>query len=112
MYKIYHNPKCTKSREGLEFLKSKNVDFEVIEYLKNPLTEKELENLLMLLNLKPFDIVRTQEELYKTEFKNLKLSDAEWIKIMVQNPKLIQRPIVMKNHKAVLARPAGEIEKL
>ncbi len=112
MYKIYHNPKCTKSREGLEFLKSKNVDFEVIEYLKNPLTESELKNLLMLLNLKPFDIVRTQEELYKTEYKNLKLSDAEWIKIMVQNPKLIQRPIVVKNHKAVLARPAEEIEKL
>ena len=87
MYKIYHNPKCTKSREGLEFLKSKNVDFEVIEYLKNPLTESELKNLLMLLNLKPLDIVRTQEELYKTEYKNLKLSDAEWIKIMVQNQK-------------------------
>ena len=112
MYKIYHNPKCTKSREGLEFLKSKNVDFEVIEYLKNPLTESELKDLLMLLNLKPFDIVRTQEELYKTEYKNLNLSDAEWIKIMVQNPKLIQRPIVVKNHKAVLARPAEEIEKL
>jgi len=112
MYKIYHNPKCTKSREGLEFLKSKNVDFEVIEYLKNPLTESELKNLLMLLNLKPLDIVRTQEELYKTEYKNLKLSDAEWIKIMVQNPKLIQRPIVVKNHKAVVARPAENIDLL
>ena len=93
MYKIYHNPKCQKCREGIKYLEDKKFDFEVVEYMKDSLSENEIEKLLMLLNLKPFDIVRTQEDLAK-------------------KPKLIQRPIVVKNNKAVIDRPDEEIEKL
>ena len=112
MLKIYHNPRCKKSRAGLEYLQSKNVEFEVVEYLKNPLTEKEIRDLLNLLNKKPIEIVRTQEDIFKKEYKGLNLSDDEWIKILTNNPKLIQRPIVAKKHKAVIGQPPQNIDKV
>lgn len=112
MLKIYHNPRCKKSRAGLEYLQSKDVEFEVVEYLKNPLTEKEIRDLLNLLNKKPIEIVRTQEDIFKKEYKGLNLSDDEWIKILANNPKLIQRPIVAKKHKAVIGQPPQNIDIL
>ncbi|MCB2218958.1 MAG: arsenate reductase (glutaredoxin) [Bacteroidetes bacterium] len=112
MIKIYHNPRCRKSRAGLEYLKGKNVEFEVVEYLKNPLSEAELKDILVKLNKKPTEMIRTQEEVYKKQFKGKNFTNDEWIRIMTENPKLIQRPIVLKDYKAVWADPADEIDRL
>ncbi len=112
MIKIYHNPRCKKSRAGLAHLQEKKVDFEVIEYLKEPLTEKELKDLLVKLNKKPLDMIRTQEEIYKKQFKGKNFTDDEWIRIMVENPKLIKRPIVVKDYKAVWADPPENMDDL
>jgi len=112
MFTIYHNPRCKKSRAGLEFLQNKTKDFTVVEYLKNPLKEKDLKTLLMKLNKKPQEMVRTQEDYYKKELKGQQFNEDEWIKIMVENPKLIKRPIVVKENKAVWGDPAEEIDKL
>ena len=110
--KIYHNTRCKKSRAGLAYLQTKGVDFEVIEYLKNPLTEEQLKELLMLLDEKPVNIIRKQEAMYKAELKGKNFTDDEWVKIMVKNPKLIERPIVVNKHKAVLAQPPELIDTI
>lgn len=112
MYTIYHNARCKKSRAGLEYLKGKTSDFKVVEYLKNPITFNELKDLLMKLNKKPQEMIRTQEAVYKQNFKGKNFNDDEWIQIMVENPKLIKRPIVVKGNKAVLGDPAEEIGQL
>ena len=112
MLKIYHNPRCRKSRAGLEFLRSKNVDFTIVEYFKDLLSEDDLKRLLMKLHLKPTDIIRTQEEVYRKQFKGKNFTDEEWIKILVENPKLIQRPIIEKEHKAVIGDPVENIEEI
>lgn len=112
MYTVYHNPRCKKSRAGLQFMVDKGLTHEVREYLKEPLSEKELETLLMKLNKKPLEMIRTQEEYYRKELKGLQLNDEEWIRIMVENPRLIQRPIIEGPYKAVLGDPVENIEKL
>jgi arsenate reductase len=112
MIKIYHNPRCKKSRAGLEYLKGKGVDFEIIEYLKNPISEDEFKDVLMKLNLRPQDMIRTQEDIYKKQFKGKNFTDDEWVKIMVENPKLIKRPIVVKDYKAVWADPPENMDEL
>lgn len=112
MLKIYHNPRCKKSRAGLQFIKDKTSDFEIVEYLKNPINESELKELLMKLNKKPLEMIRTQEAIYKSDFKGKNFTDDEWVKIMIENPKLIKRPIVVKNNKAVWGDPAEELEIL
>jgi len=110
MLKIYHNPRCKKSRAGLQFIKDKTSDFEIVEYLKNPINESELKELLMKLNKKPLEMIRTQEAIYKSDFKGKNFTDNEWVKIMIENPKLIKRPIVVENNKAVWGDPAEELE--
>jgi arsenate reductase (glutaredoxin) len=112
MIKIYHNPRCKKSRAGLQHLEKKGEAFEVVEYLKTPFTEKELKDVLMKLNVKPTELVRTQEEVYKKQLKGKQFTDAEWIRLMVENPKLIKRPIVLKDYKAVWADPPEEMDVL
>ena len=112
MVTIYHNPRCKKSRAGLQYLQTKTDDIQIVEYLKNPLSEEELKKLLMLLNKKPQEMIRTQEAVYKQNFKGKNFTDDEWVKIMVENPKLIKRPIVVKGNKAVWGDPAEEIDKL
>ncbi len=112
MLTIYHNPKCSKSRNALQYIKDKGVDFTVVEYLKNNFTEESLKNVLAKLNMKPFDIVRTQEQEYKDKYKGKNFTDDEWIKILLENPRLIKRPIVAKEHKAVLGIDVTEIDKV
>ena len=112
MYTIYHNPRCKKSRAGLEFLKNKSNEVEVVEYLKNPLSREELTILLMKLNKRPQEMIRTQEDIYKSDFKGKDFTDEEWVKIMLEYPKLIKRPIVVRGNKAVWGDPAEEIEVL
>jgi arsenate reductase (glutaredoxin) len=112
MLKIYHNPRCRKSREGLSYLQDKTKEIEIIEYLKEGLTEDIIKEILLKTNLKPFELVRTQEELFKKELKGKNFSDEEWVKIIVENPKLLHRPIVIGKHKAVLAQPPEKVEDL
>lgn len=110
--KIYHNPRCSKSREGLKFMEEKGFDIEIIDYMKTGITAREIKEFLSKSGLKVTDIIRTNEELYKTQYKDKELSKDEWINILVENPKLIQRPLVIKGTHAVLARPVEEILKL
>lgn len=104
MIEIYHNPRCKKSRTALAYLESTGEEVNVIEYLKTPPTAKELTKVLDLLKLKPIDIVRKKETLYTDEYKGKTFSDAQWIKILVENPILIERPILISDNKAVIAR--------
>jgi arsenate reductase (glutaredoxin) len=110
--KIYHNPRCSKSREGLKFLEEKGFDIEIIDYMKTGITAKEIKEFLSKSGLKVNEIIRTNEDLYKEKYKGKELTKEEWINILVENPKLIQRPLVIKGTHAVLARPTEEILKL
>lgn len=112
MIKIYHNPRCRKSRAGLQYLEGKGVEFELVEYLKNGITEEELKDVLIKMNVSPTEIIRTQEDIYKKQFKGKNFTDEEWIKILLENPKLIKRPLVVKGYKAVWADPPENMEKL
>jgi arsenate reductase len=112
MYTVYHNPRCKKSRAGLQYVILKGLDYQVREYLKDPLSETELSRLLMKLHMKPEELVRTQEEYYRKELKGLKMNHEEWIKVLVENPKLIRRPIVEGKYRAVIGDPAENIDTL
>jgi arsenate reductase (glutaredoxin) len=109
MITIYHNPRCTKSREALEIVSQKHDDYEVILYLKNPLNERQLENLVFLLNLEAKDLVRKNEMEWKNNYKGKQLSQKEIIIAMAKHPKLMERPIVTNNKKAVIARPPQRV---
>lgn len=109
MIKIYHNPRCSKSREGLAILEESKKDFEVIKYLENTFTIKDLKALISKLGIKPINLVRRNEAIWKSEYKDKTLSDEQIIEAMVANPKLIERPIVVNNDKAVIGRPPQNI---
>lgn len=110
--KIYHNPRCRKSRETLQILQDAGKEPEIIEYLKTPPSEAELRELLDKLGLAPQQLLRKQEAIFKEQFKGKELTDAEWIAAMVQYPKLIERPIVVRGDKAVLGRPPESVKTL
>ncbi|MDP3913174.1 MAG: polyphosphate kinase 1 [Bacteroidota bacterium] len=112
LMKIYHNPRCSKSREGILYLEEKGCEFEVVNYMKDGITASEIKDFLVKSELKIEAIIRTEEELYKLQYKGKELTEEEWIKILVENPKLLQRPLVIKGSHAVLARPVEEIQKL
>lgn len=112
MIKIYHNPRCRKSREALNFLQENKHDFEVVLYLEDKLTLTELKGLIKKLEIKPMDLIRKEEALWKKEYKSQNLGDAQLINLMIKEPKLMQRPIVVKDHKAVVARPLEALESL
>ncbi|WP_447637202.1 arsenate reductase (glutaredoxin) [Flavobacterium microcysteis] len=109
MITIYHNPRCGKSREGLSLLEKSGKEFEVIQYLKEVPTAKELQSILKLLGIPPIELVRQKEEIWIQNFKGKTLSDEEIIKIMVENPILIERPIVINGKTATIGRPPEKI---
>jgi len=109
MIKILHNNRCSKSRCGLELLEQTGKPFEIVKYLEDTLSAKELKEIIKLLGIKPIDLVRTNEAIWKTDFKDKALSDNQIIDAMVENPKLIERPIVINGNKAVIGRPAEKI---
>lgn len=106
---VFHNSRCSKSRCALDFLNDKGVDFEVVEYLKDVPSKKELKALIGKLGIHPEDLIRKGEDEYKENFKGKKLTDDQWIDAMVKFPKLIERPIVIKGNKAIIARPTEKI---
>lgn len=109
MITIYHNPRCSKSREGVCFLEEKGIEFNTVKYLDEKITVEELTGILKKLNCKPIELVRTKETLWKENYKDKELSDDEIITIMVENPSLIERPIIISGDKAVIGRPIEKI---
>ncbi|MCE7993395.1 MAG: arsenate reductase (glutaredoxin) [Roseivirga sp.] len=112
MLTIYHNPRCSKSRQTLDIIKEAGAEVEIVEYLKEVPTAEELKALLNKLNLEAKDILRKGEPVFKEQFKGKELSEDEWIAAMVAYPKLIERPIVVKGNKAVLGRPPENVKTL
>ena len=110
--KIYHNPRCRKSREGIKYLESKKINFEVIDYIKNNLSSEQIRNILKKLQLKPIELVRKNEAIWKEKYKGKDFSDDQLIKILSNEPKLIERPIIVSEKLAVIGRPAENIDKL
>jgi len=112
-YKIYHNTRCRKSRGGLQYLEDKGIKPEIVEYLKDQaFTEESLSKIIKKLGIEPQELIRSQEADYKQNYKGKDFSNEEWIKIMVQNPKLIRRPIIEKGDKAVLGDIVEHIDAL
>lgn len=109
---LIHNPRCSKSRQAKQLLEEKGIAFEVREYLTDELTEKELTSILKKLGKSPQEILRKGEAIFKEEFKGKDLSDQEWIKAMVENPKLIERPILINGEKAVVGRPPEDVLRI
>lgn len=113
---VWHNPRCRKSREGLamaqKVAEEKGLELEIRKYLDNPPTEKELKEVLKMLKMNAIDLVRTKEAIWKENYKGKDLSEAQIVQAMVNNPKLIERPVVIYNGKAVLARPAEKVLEL
>ncbi len=112
MTTVYHNPRCSKSRCSLEYLQNKGVEFNIVKYLETPFDVDSLTDIIFLLGIKPEDLVRKTETLYKSDYKGKSYSDSEWISILIENPVLIERPIVIHNGKAVIARPAERIDEI
>lgn len=109
MITIYHNPRCGKSREGLSLLEKSGKEFKVIQYLKEVPTAEELKSIIKLLGIAPIELVRQKEELWTKNFKGKTLTDEEIIKIMAENPILIERPIVVNGKTATIGRPPEKI---
>ncbi len=110
---IYHNPRCSKSRQALQILHDKQIEPTIIEYLKTPLSPKDIAELLKMLAMKPQDLMRKNEDIYKAmNLKNEDLTDKELIQIMSEHPILIERPIVVINKKAFIARPPEKLLEL
>ncbi|HLS70947.1 MAG TPA: arsenate reductase (glutaredoxin) [Chitinophagaceae bacterium] len=110
MTKIIHNARCSKSRNCFQILEEKGESFEVREYLKKPLDKEELRGILKKLNLPAEKIIRKTEAEYKENFKDKIMSEEDWIEAMIQYPKLIQRPILIRGDKAIIARSEEAIE--
>ncbi|WP_432411209.1 arsenate reductase (glutaredoxin) [Rasiella sp. SM2506] len=112
MITIYHNPRCSKSRQGLALVEESGKDYQVVKYLDAPLSEDKLTELIKLLHIAPLDLVRKNEAIWKENYKGKNLSDGDLIKAMVQHPKLIERPIVVNGKKAVIGRPPESIRDI
>lgn len=112
MIKIYHNRQCRKSRETLEIIRQAGHDPEIIEYLQDPPTIAELKDMLEKMGKKPEEIIRKGEDIFKSNYKGKSLSDDEWLKVLVENPKLIERPIVVNGDKVVLGRPPENVKSI
>lgn len=112
MIKIYHNPRCTKSREGLKILEKSGQNFEVIKYLEDIPSKKELKEIIRVLGIKPEQLLRKNEAIWKENFKGKTLSDDQVLDAMIQYPKLIERPIIINENKAVIGRPSQNILKI
>jgi arsenate reductase (glutaredoxin) len=110
MITIYYNPACSKCRIAKEFLKDEDV--EIVEYLKVTPSESQLRNILKKLGMKPIEIVRKKEPIYQEKFSGKEFSDQEWIHILVKNPKLIQRPIIVNGDKAVIGRSEDKLKEI
>lgn len=109
MITIYHNPRCSKSREALDILQNQNVGYTVVKYLDEPLSVDELGKIIKRLGIPPSDLIRKNESIWKENYKGKELSDEQLINLMIQHPQLMERPIVINGNKAVIGRPPQHI---
>ena len=112
MITIYHNPRCTKSREGLCEIENLNQPFKIRKYHVEPFTKVELEEVIKKLNIHPIELVRTKESIWIENYKGKELSNSQIIQAMLENPKLIERPIIVKGNNAVIGKPIEHIYKI
>lgn len=111
-FKIWHNPRCGKSRAALALLQEHGIEPEVVDYLKTPPTKDELRAVLKKLGMKPEQIMRKGEDVFKDKFAHKSMSDDQWLDALAKNPILIERPIVVKGDRAVVGRPPENVEQL
>lgn len=111
-YTVYHNPRCSKSRMAVEYLNKEGKDIEIVEYLKETPSKEDLLEILGKLNQPAESIIRKGEAIFKENFKGRDLSESQWVEAMIEFPKLIERPIVVKGNRAVVARPTELIDSL
>ena len=109
MIQVYHNQRCGKSRNCLLFLKDSNIEFEIINYLETPPTFEELKVLLQKLKITPVELVRQKEKIWVEKYKGINLSEDEIIQAMIENPILIERPIVIKDNQATIGRDLDKV---
>ncbi len=110
--KIYHNPRCRKSRETLNIIQNFGIEPEVVLYLETPPSRQEIREVLSKLEMSAQDLVRKEEKLYKETYKGKEFTEDEWIRILADNPKLIQRPVVIDGTKAIIGRPPESVHVL
>lgn len=104
--RIYYNPRCSKCRETVALVTERGYTTELVEYLLNPPSKEELRDLLSKLNMQPQELLRKGEEVYKLNYSGRSLNDEEWLEVLLAHPVLMERPIVVRGNKAVVARPA------
>ena len=112
MITIYHNPRCRKSRETLKLLEESGEPFQIVEYLKEPLTAAELGRVVGMLGIEPLELVRKNEAIWKEQYRGKDLGETGVLKAMEAHPKLMERPVVVKGKKAVLGRPPENVLSL
>lgn len=112
MITIYHNSRCSKSREGVSYLENLKVDFEIVNYFDTKLSFNDLKKIIEILNINAIDLVRVKEAIWKENFKDKNLLESEIIQAMVDYPKLIERPIVINGTKGIVARPFSLIDSI
>lgn len=105
MITIYHNPRCRKSREGLALVEAHGAPFQIVKYLEDPLSKQDIKQLLDYLDIAPEKLIRKNEAVWKEKFKGKTMTTDDYITAMYDHPKLIERPIVVKNSKAIVGRP-------
>jgi arsenate reductase len=111
-FTIYHNPRCTKSRATLELLRQRGIEPAIVLYLETPPNTAELRAIVTKLGIEPEQLVRKGEDVYKSKYAGKALSDTQWIEAMVDDPVLIERPIVVHGERAVIGRPPENVERL
>lgn len=109
MTTLYHNPRCSKSRQALQLLEEEGETIEIVKYLENPPTHQELKQVIELLGIDPIELVRKQEAEWRENYKGKNLTNEEVIDAMIQHPKLIERPIAIKGTHAVVGRPPERV---
>jgi len=112
MITIYHNPRCRKSRETLALIEESGENFEIVEYLKNPLSKEDLKALLDKLQMQPEELLRKGEALWKEKYKGKTLDEDQILQAMAEHPKLMERPVVVKGEAALLGRPPENVRRL
>ena len=114
MITVYHNPRCRESREALAYLDEKGAQYNVRLYMNDEksMTAAELEEVLEALDMDALELVRTNEALWKKEYKHLELDEREIVLAMIEHPRLMERPIIVKGNKAVVARPADAMDTI
>ena len=110
MVKVLHNNACSKSRAILEYLDENGVPFEVIDFVQNPLSMMEMKTVLKKLGMEVHEIIRKNDPFYKENFEGKKLTDEEWMQVLIDFPQLMQRPILIKSTMAMIGRPVENVK--